>query len=103
MLVTNIRDEDIDDLLGAVRLLQKRHRVVVASLREEALDAVLDDAGNDLHGALRAASAARYLEQRAAAHDALRTHKVQVLDVTCAQLSGALVEKYLAIKRDGAL
>jgi len=103
MIATNIRDEDIDDLLGAVRMLQKRHRVVVASLREEALDAAVDDAGDDLPAALRAAFAARYLEQRAAAHDALRTHRVQVLDVTCAQLPGALVERYLAIKRDGSL
>lgn len=103
MIATNIRDEDIDDLLGAVRMLQKRHRVVVASLREEALDDAVEDAGDDLPAALRAASAARYLEQRAAAHDALRTHRVQVLDVTCAQLPGALVERYLAIKRDGAL
>ena len=103
MLVTNLRDEDIDDLLAAVRMLQKRHRVVVASLREDALDAAIDDAGTDLQGALRAAAVARYLDQRSAAHDALRSQNVQVLDVTCAQLPGALVEKYLAIKRDGAL
>jgi uncharacterized protein (DUF58 family) len=103
MLVTNLRDEDIDDLLAAVRMLQRRHRVVVASLREEALDAALDSAADDLPAALRAAAAARYLDQRKAAHDALRSHHVQVLDVTCEQLPAALVERYLAIKRDGAL
>ena len=42
MLGTNLRDEDIDDFLAAVRMLQQRHHVVVASLREEALDAVLE-------------------------------------------------------------
>jgi uncharacterized protein (DUF58 family) len=103
MLVTNLRDEDIDDLLAAVRMLQRRHRVVVASLREEAIDAALGDAGADLHGALRAAAAARYLAQRKAAHDALREHRVAVVDVTCDALPAALVERYLAIKRDGAL
>nr|WP_156641220.1 DUF58 domain-containing protein [Lysobacter gilvus] len=103
MLVTNLRDEDIDDLLAAVRMLQRRHRVVVASLREEALDAALESATDDLPGALRAAAAARYLDQRKAAHDALRSQHVQVLDVTCDQLPAALVERYLAIKRDGAL
>jgi uncharacterized protein (DUF58 family) len=103
MLVTNLRDEDIDDLLAAVRMLQRRHRVVVASLREEALDAALESAADDLPAALRAAAAARYLDQRKAAHDALRSHHVQVLDVTCEQLPAALVERYLAIKRDGAL
>jgi uncharacterized protein (DUF58 family) len=103
MLATNLRDEDIDDLLAAVRMLQQRHHVVVASLREEAVDAALDEDVRDLRGALRAGAAARYLQQRAAAHEALRSHRVGVLDVTCRELPGALVERYLAIKRDGLL
>ena len=103
MLVTNLRDEDIDDLLAAVCMLQQRHHVVVASLREEALDAVLETDVHSLHDALRAAATARYLQQRSAAHDLLRAQRVSVLDVTCAQLPGALVERYLAIKREGLL
>jgi uncharacterized protein (DUF58 family) len=103
MLVTNLRDEDADDLLPAVRMLQQRHHVVVASLREQVLDTVLEDPVRDLRGAVRAAASASYLQQRAAAHDALRAQHVGVLDVTCAQLPGALVERYLAIKRGGLL
>ncbi|BCT92141.1 membrane protein [Lysobacter helvus] len=103
MLVTNLRDEDIDDVLAAVRMLQRRHQVVVASLREDAVDAALEADAPDLASALRTSAAAQYLEQRAAAHDALRRHRVQVVDVTCAELPAALVERYLAIKRDGSL
>ena len=103
MLVTNLRDEDMEDLLAAVRMLQQRHHVVVASLREESLAGALDGPAQDLPGAVRAAAAARYLAQRAAAHDALRAHRVGVLDVTCAELPAALVERYLAIKREGRL
>jgi len=103
MLVTNLRDEDIEDVLAAVRMLQKRHLVVVASLRERALDEVLDQEVHDLPAAVRAGATARYLAQRAAAHDALRRHRVQVLDVTAEQLPAALVERYLAIKREGLL
>ena len=103
MLVTNLRDEDIEDLLAAVRMLQKRHLVVVASLRERALDEVLEQDVHDVAGAVRAGATARYLAQRAAAHDALRRHRVMVLDVTSEQLPAALVERYLAIKRDGLL
>ena len=33
----------------------------------------------------------------------LRAHRVGVLDVTCAELPAALVERYLAIKREGRL
>ena len=103
MLVTNVRDEDIDDLLAAVRLLQKRHLVCVASLRETSLDDALDDEVHDLQGAIHAGAVARYMEQRAAAHDALRSHRVMVLDVTSDELPAALVERYLAVKRDGVL
>ncbi|GAB2511609.1 DUF58 domain-containing protein [Pseudoxanthomonas sangjuensis] len=103
MLVTNVRDEDIEDLLAAVQLLKKRHLVCVASLREQAIDDALGDAVKDLSGAIRAGAVARYLEQRTAAHDALRSHRVMVLDVTAAELPAALVERYLAVKRDGLL
>ena len=103
MLVTNVRDEDIEDLLAAVRLLQKRHLVCVASLRERALDEALDAEVHDLPGALRAGAVARYLEQRSAAHEALRSHKVMVLDVASEDLPAALVERYLAVKRQGLL
>ena len=103
MLVTNVRDEDIEDLLAAVRLLQKRHLVCVASLRERALDEALEAEVHDLPGALHAGAVARYLEQRAAAHEALRSHKVMVLDVASEELPAALVERYLAVKRHGLL
>ncbi|MFC5570392.1 DUF58 domain-containing protein [Lysobacter yangpyeongensis] len=103
MLVTNLRDEDMDDLLAAVQMLRKRHLVCVASLREAALDATLAQDVHDLPSAIRAGATAEYLAKRNAAHDALRSHGVMVLDVACAQLAAALVEKYLAVKRDGLL
>lgn len=103
MLVTNLRDEDMDDVLAAVRMLRKRHLVCVASLREGSLDAALSEPVTDLPGAIRAGATAQYIEQRNAAHDALRSHGVMVLDVACEQLAASLVEKYLSVKRDGLL
>ncbi|MBT2749005.1 MULTISPECIES: DUF58 domain-containing protein [unclassified Lysobacter] len=103
MLVTNLRDEDMDDLLAAVRMLRGRHLVCVASLREGSLDQALDEDVDDLSGAIRAGATAQYLEHRVRAHEALRNHGVMVLDVSCSQLAASLVEKYLAIKRDGLL
>lgn len=103
MLVTNLRDEDMDDVLAAVQMLRKRHLVCVASLREDSVDAALASEVHELRDAVRAGAAAQYLEQRSAAHDALRNHGVMVLDVACDQLAASLVEKYLAVKRDGLL
>ncbi|MEG3192718.1 DUF58 domain-containing protein [Lysobacter sp. D1-1-M9] len=103
MLITNLRDEDIDDLMAAVQMLRKRHLVCIASLREDSLDTALGAEVHDLPGAIRAGATAQYLQQRSAAHEALRSRGVMVLDVTCAQLAASLVERYLAIKRDGLL
>lgn len=103
MLVSNVRDEDIEDLLAAVRLLQRRHLVCVASLREHELDGALEGEVHTLEDAAQAGAAALYLQQRAKAHEALRSEKVMVLDVTADALPAALVERYLAVKREGLL
>ena len=103
MLVTNVRDEDIEDLLAAVRLLQRRHLVCVASLRESALDHGLDRVPLTLDQAIGVGALAQYLDDRDRAHKALRSRGVAVLDVTCAQLPAALVQHYLEVKRAGRL
>ncbi|TZF85109.1 DUF58 domain-containing protein [Cognatilysobacter lacus] len=103
MLVTNLRDEDMDDVLAAVQLLRRRHVVCVASLRESALDAALARDVADLPAALTAGATAQYLARRDQAHEALRSHGVRVLDVTCDALPAMLVETYLAVKRTGSL
>lgn len=45
----------------------------------------------------------QYLAEREATHERLRREGVSVLDVTCHELSGALIERYLAVRRDGRL
>ncbi|PSD25990.1 DUF58 domain-containing protein, partial [Stenotrophomonas maltophilia] len=82
---------------------QRRHLVCVASLRERELDGVLEGEVQTLEDATQAGAAALYLQQRAKAHEALRSEKVMVLDVTADALPGALVERYLAVKREGRL
>jgi uncharacterized protein (DUF58 family) len=103
LLVTNVRDEDIEDLLAAVKLLQRRHLVCVASLREGALDAGLERPVANLEQAIGLGALAQYLGERDRAHKALRSQGVTVLDVTCPQLPAALVETYLSVKRAGRL
>ncbi|KRG68332.1 DUF58 domain-containing protein [Pseudoxanthomonas dokdonensis] len=103
MLVTNVRDEDIEELLLAVRLLQKRHLVCVASLREVELQQALAQPVRDLTDAVHAGAVARYLQQRSDAHERLRRQGVMVIDVASKDLPAALVERYLAVKRDGLL
>lgn len=103
LLITNARDEDIEDLVAAVRQLQRRHLVCVASLREQVLDQSLKQPVQDFDDAVRVAAFAQYVEQRTLTHRILRAQGADVLDVTCSELPAALVEHYLAMKRAARL
>ena len=103
ILVTNVRDEDDKELRTALSLLSRQHLVVLASLREQALDEAAHDPGATLETTIRSASAMHYLAERERVHETLRREGVNVLDVRCAELSGALIERYLAIKRGNRL
>jgi uncharacterized protein (DUF58 family) len=103
VLITNVRDEDDEELRMAVSMLSRRHLVLVVSLRELALDQAAGEIGESVESAVRSASAMNYLAEREAMHEKLRREGVAVLDVTCNELSGRLIERYLAAKRDGRL
>lgn len=103
VLLTNVRDEDDEELRAAVKLMSRRHLVLVVSLRELALDRAAAGGTESVAAAIRTAGALRYLETRDAVHARLRREGIAMLDVTCNELSGALVERYLAVKRAGRL
>ncbi|MFN8010177.1 MAG: DUF58 domain-containing protein [Holophagaceae bacterium] len=107
VVVSNVRDEDDETLAPALRLMQKRHLVLLASLRERELDRVLDaKAGEpvqDFPGALRAGALHEYLRHRRAAFERLRGLGVQTLDVVPDRLAVSLVNRYLELKGSGRL
>ena len=107
VVVSNVRDEDDETLAPALKLLQKRHLVLLASLREQELDRVLDPkAGEpvqDFQGALRAGALHEYLRHRRAAFERLRGLGVQTLDVVPGRLAVSLVNRYLELKGAGRL
>lgn len=102
ILITNLRDEDTDDLLPALRLLQRKHLVLLASLREQSLFDQLERPVADFTDALTTAATHQYLQLRRDAHRQLQ-QQVTTLDVTPAQLPVHLVNRYLDIKRSGRL
>jgi uncharacterized protein (DUF58 family) len=102
-IVTNLRDEDSEELRLATGLLAKRHLVLVASLRESVLDASLARPPRDFTEALRTAGAHDYLEQRRAAHERLTKEGILLLDTPPQELPVRLVNRYLEIKSGGRL
>ncbi|HEX5127181.1 MAG TPA: DUF58 domain-containing protein [Rhodocyclaceae bacterium] len=98
VILTNLRDEDDQSLRAATHLLQQRHLVLVASLREPALDRMPSQAIDSLHDAASAAAAVGYRHLREAALQRLRASGVLCLDVVPEMLAVETVNRYLAIK-----
>ena len=103
VLITNLRDEDNADLLPAIRLLQQRHLVLVASMQEQALSQELDNRITDFEQAVRHAATRDYLQSRGQAVEALRARGIMCLDVIPRDLSVALVNQYMDIKASSRL
>lgn len=103
VIVSNLRDEDDDTLLPALRLLQKRHLVLFASLREKALDDAVLLPVDGYEAALTHAAAIDYRLQRDAAFRRLKFANVVCLDVPPQRLAVSLVNQYLEVKRSGRL
>ena len=103
VLISNLRDEDDDTLLPALRLLQRRHLVLFASLRERALDETAAAPVEDFEGALTHGAAIEYRLRRDAAFRRLKQGNIVCVDVPPQRLALALVNQYLDVKRSGQL
>ncbi|MGH8354070.1 MAG: DUF58 domain-containing protein [Pseudomonas sp.] len=103
VLVTNLRDEDDEELLGALKRLGRQHRVLIASLREEVLDKLRQAPVQSYQEALAYCGTVDYLNARAGLHERLAAHAVPVLDARPSELGPELVGRYLAWKKAGVL
>ena len=103
VLLTNLRSEDASHLLPPLRLLRRRHLVVVASLREQNVVDRLRIPVAHFDDALFSAAGHGYLAERETFLAGLRDHGVLTLDETAASLPAALANAYLEIKRRGSL
>ncbi len=103
VVLTNFRDEDLDEVAPALALLRTRHLVLLASLREGAL---AESAALPLGqaAAVRRVAAAHLLEQaRRDAFARLAARDLLLVDCEPQALAPALVNRYHAVKRAGLL
>jgi uncharacterized protein (DUF58 family) len=103
VLISNLRDEDNDELLPALQLLRKKHLVLLASLQEHVLNEELERPVYTFEEALRHAATLDYLNYRRQAHEFLKGHGILYLDTAPEQLPVRMVNRYLEIKRSGIL
>jgi uncharacterized protein (DUF58 family) len=103
VVLSNLRDEDDDTLAPGLRLLQSRHLVLFASLREGILSRALAARVDSFDRALTHAATAEYLQRRELAFRRLERGGAVCLDVEPVELPIALVNRYIDIKRSGRL
>ena len=101
IMVTNLRDEDDETLMTAVKRLSRQHRVLVASLREEVLDQLRQAPVQTVPEALAYCGTVDYLNTRNELHDRLSAQGLSVLDTSPSALGAALVTRYLSWKKAG--
>jgi uncharacterized protein (DUF58 family) len=102
VLVTNVREEDDEELLNAVKRLRKHHRVLVASLRESAIDQLQQTPVQTLDEALAYCGTVDYLNSRNECHEHLIANSVTTLDAQPQALGTELVTRYLSWKKSGS-
>ena len=83
--------------------MSTRHLVILADLREQALNTLEKQTIRDLDGALQFHATEEFLQHRQENHRKLRHLGVICLDVTAEELPIRLVNEYLTIKRTSRL
>jgi len=101
ILLTNLRTEDSTHLMTAVRLLQKRHLVLVATLREAEMESRAARPIANLGDALGYGALCRYDQERGHLLQTLRGHRIPIVDETAQHLPVALANQYLDLKAAG--
>ena len=103
IVLTNLRDEDDETLLPALKLLRTRHLVVLASLREAIISRALSTRVDSFDRAVTHAAAAEYLALRERTFRRIAASGAVCLDVEPERLAISLVNRYLELKREGRL
>lgn len=103
ILITNTRDEDIDDLLPAIKLINKSHLVLLANIIEPELQQAIETPVNDTEQLYRYCGTLDYLSKREKVKQKLSEQGIFVIDALPQDLPVRVCNSYLEIKRSGYL
>ncbi len=103
IVMTNLRGEDSHEIIPALRILQSRHLVLLASLHEGVMRDALEKPVGNFAMALKHVAARQYMDERREVLATLDAHGIMTMDVTTDQLAISLANRYLDIKAAGKL
>ncbi len=103
VLITNCRDEDAPELLAALTLLQSRHLVVVANLREQIVGQIAAQPLSRPQSVFEVAAALGYEQTRRDMLKRVAAGGAVLIDCEPKSLGVELVKRYTVLKRTGAI
>jgi uncharacterized protein (DUF58 family) len=103
IVITNFRDEDATELSHALRLLRRRHLVLLASLRERIVGDLIGQPLTGGDAALDVSAAHLYEQSRRDSFNRLSTRDALMADAEPERLGVELVNRYHAVKRAGLI
>lgn len=99
VVVTSLQAQDTDDIKTMLRILQKRHLVLIVNLKEELLGEEITV--RDFDDAVYYASRETYRNYRQQMIQQISNHQLVLLDTYPTNLTAKLINLYLNIKQSG--
>lgn len=103
ILLTNLRGEDGKELVPALQVLNTRHLVLLASIKEAVVQEAVSHPVDSFPAALRYLAAGRYVQERREILANLGASGVLTLDTTAREFPIALANTYHDIKAAGRI
>jgi uncharacterized protein (DUF58 family) len=103
ILISNFREEDGESLSWILPRIEKRHLLLLVSLREQEAEELAARHPRNAEEALETAAAFSYLASRRRLYQGWEHAGLLTLESSAARLSPALINRYLQVKRSGRL
>lgn len=101
IVLTNLANEGEMELLSNLKRISRRHRLLIASLEERALENTRKKPIETVDDALEYIGAVSYQQDQDELFQTLRAHKVPFLHTYPHKLGPELISQYLKMKQDG--
>jgi uncharacterized protein (DUF58 family) len=103
ILISNFREEDGESLSWILKRIEKRHLLLLVSLQEREAEDIAHRQPATPDEGLETAAAFSYLSSRRRLYRSWEHSGILTLETSSAHLSGALINRYLEVKRSGKL
>jgi uncharacterized protein (DUF58 family) len=103
ILISNFREEDGESLSWILKRIERRHLLLLVSLKEKDSEFLASRRPENAEEALETAAAFSYLASRRDLYKTWEHSGLLTLEASAASLAPALINRYLQVKRSGRL